>query len=909
MDQLGGGGRGDGTERPEAESGETTRTEAEHPELGRLLRTYRPARRGPARHALNVLALLPFSFLLLIAALVLREVFGVQSFLAAGALSGLVLLAPSVIRMRRHRKRALGMRLYEHGLLLVAADGSDVVHPWASTTLFADGWNRYKLATPEGLVSTIGAAHRTPLAGGERIPGLRTRTVVRGARFPEEAEWGPAIRRGVRDAQLPSALATVRDGGEVTFGDLVVSRERLRVRRPRGRDDFTPWADVDSVGLGRDGWIEITSRSGDFPSACLRSPYHLPGADVFLALAHHLHEGREAGERPASNTPDSEDTSSLVSLYVAFGIGACAAWRMGTGVEIEDGWDVLLAALVAVLSGGIGSALGLGVAAGVDMARELLVGTVRRWYRHRRYLAAGALVLGAGGPLLALLVHLFREFPDRFVPLAALLFFGGWTLRLAIRRCEGAERRLVRHLPDLPGIALFALAAQQLLSGDVLTTGLVAGLFFPLAAWLSWHGWRTMKDAPRPSLKAAADLVLAVELGVLLVLFTVWLANLLTLSPSQVDAVRAVWTALQGLTEVDWQYWLAAYTALALGSYAVLRWPERTERLRQRLRPARLGEARLPLGALVNFARRFATGLNVGLMVALLFAVSLVPVSEGVWRKPVAERYALETQRRQHAEGAEAAYEEIREHVTAHPAAAARLRAVVESVDRTAPSEPGEPVNPAALETARQMGRFQAGTLDVEEPDAPEPEPETSEDGLGGELEQLDEGQERTAEREQRADRFAELASLAVTRTFDIPDLGDNGAVQILKEYFGGLVEDGPVKRLFLRWAQRTGPTPPDTPPPPDGERLVRIDVGRLADEAYTGTRGAVERAGADRVDFILRFGLGATTGTPSMAEIAELANQHRYLRHGTGTCSGCVHPDRGGGAGPDGGGGGGRRG
>ncbi|MFB6672955.1 transposase [Streptomyces sp. NPDC056390] len=39
--------------------------------------------------------------------------------------------------------------------------------------------------------------------------------------------------------------------------------------------------------------------------------------------------------------------------------------------------------------------------------------------------------------------------------------------------------------------------------------------------------------------------------------------------------------------------------------------------------------------------------------------------------------------------------------------------------------------------------------------------------------------------------------------------------MQILKEYFGGLVEDGSMKRIFYRWGERIGwPAPPATPRP-----------------------------------------------------------------------------------------------
>jgi hypothetical protein len=119
----------------------------------------------------------------------------------------------------------------------------------------------------------------------------------------------------------------------------------------------------------------------------------------------------------------------------------------------------------------------------------------------------------------------------------------------------------------------------------------------------------------------------------------------------------------------------------------------------------------------------------------------------------------------QYAEGAAAAaaaYKEIHQQVSAHPRAAARLRAVILAVHRAAPSPAGEPANRTAQDIARQVGRFQASALALDDPEPPPAPAPKAED-------------------------------LAITRTFDTLDMGDNQAVQLVKEYLGGLVEDGPV--------------------------------------------------------------------------------------------------------------------
>jgi hypothetical protein len=927
----------------------------EHPGLGAYHRTYRPMRRKPSAYALLLLFLTPFAALTYLLALLIGAVVGPGWDLAPEVLGGLALLGPFAVRVlwyRRHTR--VEFRHYEEGLVAVTAGGREVLYPWQSTAVFTDGWDRFKLSTPEGTVVTLGPTDRRPALGGERIKGRRTRTVIRGAQVLQDEEWYPAILYGVRNAQLAPATATALDGGEATFADLVLSRDGLTVRRRHGRDDFTTWEDVRSLELSPEGLLMVSSRGNDFPTHFMRYRYRIPNLEIFLDLAHRLHQhavrptpgpappttdAPPAPEPPAPEaptTPEAPDAPppdapgpdtpppdarapavpapaarddellDLLTQYLTYGIGLWAAWRLGTREEI-DGLGAALLAVVRAVLGGIGGVLaGLLVVTAITVVAkvggEILVESAIRWFRHRRYIAAAGLALCIVVGPAALLFLLFRAFPSRLVPLVALLFFGGWALLLAVARCVRSDRAVVRHLPDLPGVLLVALACQQVVSGDVLTVAPAAGLFFPLALWLSWRGWRWMKDSPRRTVQAAADVVLSVELGLVLTLLMVWLANVLSFTPPQVTVVLEVVEKVQGLTEVHWLYWMAAYAVLAIGSYVLLARPALVARVR-RLRPARFGESRLPLGLTANFVQRSFSGINIGIMVALIFLVVVAPVSEGAWKRPVDERYALEVQRREYAEGAAAAYQEIHRQVVLHPRAAARIGDVIIAAHRIAPSPDGEPVNRTALDIARQAGRFQAGTLDV---DTPAPEPATAPapegDDRDARLGRLDETQQQRAEREERTDRFAELASLAVTRALDTLDLGDNQAVQLVKEYLGGLVEDGPVKTVFHRWGEGIGR------PPPEGGRLVRIDVRRLTAVAYERTAAAVERSDAGLLTFYGRFGIGVPAEDSSLTPAVDLANQHRYLRQGTGPCTGCAAPMTGGsgtgGTGTTGGGG-----
>ncbi|MFH8884355.1 hypothetical protein [Streptomyces californicus] len=941
----------------------------DHPELGAHRRTYRPVHRKPSAYALLVLVLTPGAGLLCLLVLLACAVVGRGGDLAPGVAGALGLLVPFVVRVCWYRRHTgVEFRLYENGLVAVTARGREVVYPWRTTAVFTDGWDRFKLATPQGTVVTLGPAGRPPAFGGERIKGLRTRTVIRGAQVTEDEEWDPAIRWGVLSAQKGPAVETALSGGEVPFGDLALSRSGVTVRRGHGRDDFSAWEDVRSLEISPEGMLMISSRGNDFPTHFMRYQYHVANLDLFLALSRQLHENAvrcapvpaagtsdpapptpvrtpetapdsppshspppgSPGPEPSTPAPDStapvpvpvppayrpgpapaatatarpspapartaaavppDEVLDLLSHYLVLGMGAWAAWALGTRDEIDGVGVALLAAVKAVIGGMLaGLLVTTAITATWKVGGEILVEAVIRWFRHRRFVASAALALGAFVGPLALLFLLFRAFPSRLVPLAMLLFFGGWAVLLAVARCLPSENPAVRHLPDAPAVLLVALACEQLVSGDVLTVAPAAGLFFPIALWLAWRGRRWMRASPRRTVQATADVALSAELGLVFTLFMAWLANVLSFTPSQVAVVLEVVEKAQGLTEVHWLYWMAVYTALALGGYALLRWPTLVARVLRRLRPAWFGSSRLPVRLATNAVQRSFSGINIAVMVALIFLVAVAPVSEGAWKRPVEKRYALEVERRKYADGAAAAYREIRRQVSLHPRSVEGIREVIIAVDRIAPSADGETVNRTALDIARQAGRFQAGTLGIDAfPDEPVPGPDPDsapEDGdLDARLGRLEETQRQRAEREERTDRFAESASLAVTRALDTLDLGDNQAVQLVKEYLGGLVEDGPVKTAFHRWGKGVGRRPPE------GGRLVRIDVGRLTAVAYERTAAAVDRADAGLLTFYGRFGVGVPVEDASVARAVDLANQQRYVQQGTGPCTGCAAP------------------
>ncbi|WP_406029906.1 DUF3488 domain-containing protein [Nocardioides sp. NBC_00163] len=573
---------------------------------------------------------------------------------------------------------------------------------------------------------------------------------------------------------------------------------------------------------------------------------------------------------------ESADVGADLGLYVTCAGGLLGAWHAAGRREVDGFGDAALAVLAAVAGAFAGLLLGLLIGVAVVVIHTVAVAPVAGWWRHRRFGRAALAVVAWTVVITALLWW----WPDRFLPAGLIVGFGGWSVFLARRRFGESAHLGAQAVPHLGGVAVATLVGEQLVFGNLLSATYVAPLLFAIAGWLSWCGWRAMRTARRVTVRAAADIVWSIQLGLLLSLVLVWLAGVLSLSPTQVTTIRVVLERTQALTGVHWAYWLTAYTVLALSTFLVLRWPQR------------FGETRLPVLGMLNTGKRTLAGINIGLMVALVFTITAVPVSEGAWKRQVEDRYALETRHVQHAEGEEAAYEQIHQYVTTNRRVTAELKPVVVAVQEAAPAEPGQPVPEIALGIAPQLGRFQAATLRLGDP-LPVPvtvlpgDPDVSEAFAA-----LDEAQQARSQQEARTDRFTDAAAAAIASTLDIPDVGRNEVVHILKAYLGGLVEEGPVR---------------------DMARLVSVDVPALYDAAYDLARRAAIRAGVDVWAFNAAYGLGLTMPgeTPQLSEVVILARQTHHLADSSSPCPGCVHPPDGGGTQHGGGtsGGGGRRG
>ena len=495
--------------------------------------------------------------------------------------------------------------------------------------------------------------------------------------------------------------------------------------------------------------------------------------------------------------------------------------------------------------------------------------------------AVGALLVATAGPSLA-------AFAAMALPALLVAVCGGWVLAVTRRRQAAWWHRRLRDavVAATTGTALLALARR-----DVLAAEPSAGLLFPVAAWAGYRAWRAMSDSGRLAVRAAADITLSLLLGADLVLFVVWLANLLGLSRTEVATVRDTLEQAGNLADLPWQLWAGLYGALALAAVAFAVWPTR-------LRRATEVSDRLLVVPAVNVVRRVLTGAHIGLLVIVLVAAAGPASVFPVLRGQLAARYAVAYQRQLEAAGEQAAYAEISGQFTAARANRVVLTDMVEKIHAIDHPRPGDGhATGTETDIARRVGELQAATLlatgqesvAAEEPVAASQQGAAATAGFTGPIRdapdlrtrttKLDDQDKKEDAARKRAEQAADLAAATVANLLSIPDIGSNEVVQVVREYLSGLVEESPLKDVFAAWTERLA----GAVRPPDAETLVVPEPQKLATEALLAQLKAEEN------DHFATT-LPSTAHEGALDAAVDLANQARYLSEGgSGPCAGCA--------------------
>ena len=151
-------------------------------------------------------------------------------------------------------RRFAGARLdfYAKGVVVSGAEGKRYAFAWATTRIVQaitdlktstgrvdKTFYSYVLAAPDGTAVYLGSS-----GPGSMGRHLGVAEIIKAGQFEEPEVWGPALQRGVTEAQLDSAVNDIRDGRTLTFGSWTLSREGIGFK-----GQIIAWPRVQGVGL------------------------------------------------------------------------------------------------------------------------------------------------------------------------------------------------------------------------------------------------------------------------------------------------------------------------------------------------------------------------------------------------------------------------------------------------------------------------------------------------------------------------------------------------------------------------------------------------------------------------------------------------------------------------------------
>ncbi len=620
--------------------------------------------------------------------------------------------------------------------------------------------------------------------------------------------------------------------------------------------------------------------------------------------AGYAEEARQRTERLASPGKRATAIANLTEpqikrirrdVVIAVGIAATIPSKLPGG----EGWSLLSVALSLVLGC---------VAAGItwQVARWLLprllaaarwsvqhLAVTSRTVRLRVALAAAVLV----AVLVAAAATDLARLLAAILPTALVAACGGWACAVTHRKTRGRGRWL-RLVPD--AVAIVAADAALVVAFDkrLLTAQPAAGLLFPVAVWGAIRLWNAMRRSDRLAAKAAALLVFSLLLGGELVLFLVWLANVLGWSRAEVAAVRAVldWTGSHA--DLPWWAWTGLYAVLLAVGLAFLRWPARLRKTAKRF-------DRWQVGQVTDVAGQLLTGVHIGLLAIVLVGVAAPVTIRPVLSGRLAASYTVAYQRELLEQGELAAYQAIIATFTGQaPGAGAgtTLARLVRGIHGLSSPGPGAPhATDIELRLADRLAAAQATALALPVPPAPPAAGTgaggTGEPGHGSGVPQAagPAAQAAATAAEQDAEEAAhkrvelvrDFAAKLLASTFFIPQVSDNEVYQVVREFLSALVENSRVKDVFAAWAERV----PGARRPPAAEALVDPDPVRLEKAAAAAFDGVLISLG-DAAP-----GTDPGQGDPAWARAEreaplvaalDMVNQARFMVDPTGTCVDC---------------------
>lgn len=503
--------------------------------------------------------------------------------------------------------------------------------------------------------------------------------------------------------------------------------------------------------------------------------------------------------------------------------------------------------------------------------------------------AAAVVTAGAGTAAAAVVAYL--------LPAAFIAVLGLWACALVYRATRGKHGRGWQAARQVTLLVAESATITLLADRALLTTVPALGVLFPPAVWGAFRLWRTMSGSDRPAfLRAGADIALSLALGAELVLFLVWLANILGMPRSEMAFLRDQVLGRAGeVADLHWWIWALVWCLLAGASLAFALRPSRLAPVRRWFR--RLGV--LPAADVIS---RGLSGIHIGLLVVIFVAAAAPAGLAPTFQRQLKTAYLVALQRQFAAEGDRAAFEEILRYFSAAPrgtgpgdisAVPGPLLSLVEYIHDQSPPPPGDH-NATAREAdlARRIGILQAQTLDLpaetdqavqaaeqarardegfddQSPNAPE---------LADHVEKVETTDDAADDAAERAKQVGETMVKVVTSLLSvlIPLHSDNELFQITEEYLSGLVEQSRLSEVFTAMAEKL-----------PGARVPS------AEAAVTPDPGGLERAAA--ADFspeLVADGDGAEVAAaktrPPLAAAVALVDQELSAQASSSQCAGC---------------------
>ncbi|HEY3954507.1 MAG TPA: hypothetical protein VGM53_14115 [Streptosporangiaceae bacterium] len=524
------------------------------------------------------------------------------------------------------------------------------------------------------------------------------------------------------------------------------------------------------------------------------------------------------------------DEDQTIALCWALAAGVVLAGAVLIGLHASRGW------LAGYLIGSV-PALVLAVAAFMLAARAV-ARLLDNWHRLPRVArlaplaAVLAVVIGAWTSVLEAVAWV--------LPATLVTAAGTWAWYVARRAGRGRTTWILKALPHLIVVATSFTTIMALADHDLLTAEPASGLLFPAAAWAAVCVWRACKRSDRLTLRAAADVLLSLMAGLVAVVFLVWLANLIGMPSPEMAALRGTLGHARAVADLPWWLWAVLYLVLAAAM----------------LRPGRLkaaGERAVPA---VGVTRTGLTVVHIGLLVIVLIAVAAPAALVGTFQRQARSLYTVAVDDRIGAGGEIAAYTAIRRGFSAASGSNSGGRqtivALVTDITSSASGNAG-----TESDVARTLGALQATTLPLHPSAALVQSAEDSARdagldtavrdaaGLDARLGRVQQAQGTAGNENQDAAHAGELAAKAIAATITIPHLTSEAVTQVIREYLGGLVEDGPLKNVFAAWAEHLSPAgrPPAAKAAvvPDPDQLKKAAVAAFGRELGSDAVSAAE--------------------------------------------------------------------